>query len=245
MKPEVHIIGATGIVGQLLVHAVATAPDLQLGKLCGSDGRAGTRYGEAVVWRIPQELPAHVQEKTLHKMADIEGGIVLSALPSGIALTVETDLAQRGCTVISNAAAHRMDPLVPLLVPEINAGALDGLDRQKTAGKIITNPNCIVSILSLPLCPLLGVGTVTHINLVTLQALSGAGYPGVPSLDALGNVVPHIPEEAPKIQEELDKIFGNPLPTSIQVNRVPVLHGHMICLQIHYDAPVDLGDVTQ
>jgi aspartate-semialdehyde dehydrogenase len=249
-KIGVAVLGATGTVGQKVVALLAQDPHFYVAELTGSASREGKPYGSTIDWRDDLSFPEEVRTLICKSPLDIESPYIISALPADEALKIEPMLAQKGHIVVSNASAFRMDPKVPLLVPEINAHHLDLLYSQETQGKLITNPNCVVAIASLGLAPFLKLGSIKHIHMVTLQAASGAGYPGVPSLDLLGNTIPYIAGEEDKIPQELRKIFGDPihpmdLKVSVQVNRVPVRHGHMASIQLTYEKAVHVEEALE
>jgi aspartate-semialdehyde dehydrogenase len=170
---------------------------------------------------------------------NLQADFIVSCLPADIATNIEPMLAAQGKMVFSNASAFRMTPNVPLLVPEINYPHLFLLAKQSTPGKIITNPNCSAVGITLALAPLMALGEIEHVSVVTLQSISGAGYPGVASLDILGNTIPHIQGEAEKISEETKKILGGvQRPTNfavtVNVNRVPVIYGHTAIIHVTF-----------
>lgn len=246
MSVEVAVLAATGTVGQKIIRMLEGHPTFKITQLAASEGSAGKTYGEAMQWREDAPLNPDLAKQVVIKCEDVTAPYALSALPSGAAREVEPLLASRGVHVISNASALRMDPLVPLIIPEINAHHLSLVERQETTGKIITNPNCSTVMLALGLAPLRELSKIKHVSVTTLQALSGAGYPGVPSIDLLGNVIPNIVAEEEKIQVEANKILGEvdtPLDFSIsvQVNRVPVIHGHTISMHVEFEDAVTVA----
>ncbi len=249
MKLPVALLGATGPVGQKAITLLENHPLFQLTELAASDARVGQRYGESVRWKDESSLPKRIAAMEMSQLLEVKSRLVISALPTDVAQTVEPQLAARGAIVSSNAAAFRMDPQVPLLIPEVNPGHLSLLKQQKTPGRLITNPNCSTVFLACGLAPLLELGEVEHLSVITLQALSGAGYPGVSSFDLLGNVIPHIGGEEAKIQEEVKKILGAPqlpasFPVTVHVHRVPVLHGHTIAVHLRFKRPMSVGQVN-
>lgn len=188
----------------------------------------------------------------------VSAPIVFSALDSDVAGDVEPAFARAGRTVLSNAKNYRMAPDVPLVIPEVNADHLTLLPHQRAqrgwSGAIVTNANCAVTNVALALAPLHQAFGVQRVFIATMQAVSGAGYPGVPSLDILGNVIPFINDEEPKIEAELTKLLGRVAPTAVfpapivasaHANRVPVEHGHTACLSVAFDAAVDADTVRQ
>jgi aspartate-semialdehyde dehydrogenase len=242
-KIPVGVLGATGSVGQKFIQLLDGHPYFELTEVAASERSSGKPYGSHVNWFLDTPMPEGVRNKIIK---DCEPGLdcplVFSGLDASIAGETESAFASAGYTVVSNSRNHRYDPDVPLLVPEINPDHLGLLDFQPYGkGKIVTNPNCSVIGLVLALKPLFdrfGLGTV---NVVTMQALSGAGFPGMSGLSVLENVVPHIGGEEEKMEKEPLKILGsfdkdriNPAEMSIsaQCNRVPVIDGHTESVQV-------------
>jgi aspartate-semialdehyde dehydrogenase len=239
MKTPIAILGATGPVGQKVISLLEDHPRLEVAELAASEARVGKRYGEVVSWKNELPLPERIARMELKPLLEVSSRCVISALPADVAREVEPRLAERGHFVSSNASAFRMESEVPLLVPEVNGPHLSLLEQQRTKGKLITNPNCSTVFLVSALAPLRELGAIEHVSVVTLQALSGAGYPGVSSFDLLGNVIPHIGGEEDKIQEETKRILGEPgqaadFGVTVHVHRVPVLHGHTIALHVRF-----------
>ncbi len=246
-KIRAGVLGATGVVGQHLVRLLEHHPWFELTALAASDRSVGRPYGEACRWLVSPDMPAAARGM---KVAPCEPGlscdVVFSGLPSDVAGPVEEAFAAAGCAVSSNAAAHRMAADVPLLVPEVNPGHLALLERQRRErgwgkGFIVTNPNCSTIQLVMALRPLQDAFGLERVSVVTLQALSGAGYPGVASLEALDNVIPYIGGEEEKIEAEPLKLLGTlegggvrpaPFTVSAQVHRVPVRDGHMEAVSV-------------
>ncbi len=235
----VAVLGATGAVGQRMVSLLTGHPTLRLAEVAASERSLGKTYVDATRWILPGDVPGEARDLVVGPVdGPLSSRLVLSALDAAVADDVEPLQAARGKLVVSNTKSFRMHADVPLLVPEVNAGHLALLDRQEWAaagGGIVTNPNCVVVGLAMALAPLHRVFGVEAVCVTTLQALSGAGYPGVPSLDAQGNVVPFIAGEEEKIAEEPGKILGRleggrvvpaEFPISVSVNRVPVRDGH-------------------
>jgi len=235
------ILGATGAVGQRFVELLSEHPWFEIARLVGSERSAGKRYAEACRWRLATTLPEAVAALPVESAEPSEEiDVAFSALDALVAGEIEEAWARAGVPVFSNARNHRLAADVPLLVPEINAEHLSLIIRQRSGrgfsrGFIVTNPNCSTTFLAMALAPLQSAFGLRRVSVVTLQAISGAGYPGVPSLDILGNVIPFIDGEEEKIQAETVKILGiceaekvEPAPFSIsaQVNRVPVQDGH-------------------
>lgn len=243
-KISVGILGATGAVGQRFVQLLADHPWFEIGELAASDRSAGKPYREACTWRLPTSLPDAVASRVVQTTdAPFRSRVLFSGLDSSVAGEVETLLAGRGHAVISNARNHRMDPDVPLLIPEVNPDHLEAVpvqQRRTGGGYIVTNPNCSVVGLAMALAPLHRAFGLESVAVVTLQALSGAGYPGVPSLDSTDNVIPYIGGgEEEKIETEPRRILGAfrdgafrlaAFPVSSSVHRVAVSDGHTMAI---------------
>jgi len=239
-KIPVGVLGATGTVGQRFIERLVDHPWFEVAAVAASDRSKGKSYAEAARWRLPSPLPERVAAMTVAAVTEeLPCVMAFSALDAATAREVEPECARRGMLVFSNASAHRMDSDVPLLIPEINPEALALVERQQRErgwkGAIITNANCSAMFLTIALAPLHAAFGVERVFVATMQAVSGAGYPGVPSLDILGNVIPDIPEEASKIEQEVAKILGRtrearvepaPFVVSAMTNRVAVEDGH-------------------
>jgi aspartate-semialdehyde dehydrogenase len=248
---EVGVLGATGAVGQRFIALLAKHPWFKVTWLGASQRSEGKAYRDATGWRLPTPLPEDVAKLTVEQAAP--GGapkLVFSGLDSSVAGEVEGAFAGAGHLVISNSKNYRMDATVPLLIPEINGDHLKLLDTQATArgwkGRIVTNPNCSVIALAMALAPLRQFGLKT-VMVTTLQAISGAGYPGVASWDILGNVIPFIDGEEEKFQPETQKILGqfkggavepHPVVVSATTTRVPVHNGHTVSISAKFDQRV-------
>jgi len=255
-KIPVGLLGATGTVGQRFVERLAVHPWFELTAVAASERSAGRSYGEAAHWRLPDALPERIAAMVLAAPAtDLPCRIVFSALDAGAARELEPAAARQGKWVFSNASAFRMEPDVPLLIPEINAGALSVLERQRRErgwrGALVTNANCSTMFLAMALAPLDRAFGVEKVFVTTLQAVSGAGYPGVASLDILGNVIPDIPEEAAKIERETAKILGSdegapaPVAISAMTYRVPVEDGHTESVSVALRRRASAGEVLE
>ena len=244
----VAVLGATGAVGQAFIRLLDAHPWFDLVDVAASERSAGKRYGDAARW-LEGHMPAGVGALIVKNCTpdEITAPIVFSALDSGVAGDVEAAFARAGRLVLSNAKNYRMADDVPLVIPEVNADHLALLDRQRVQrgwrGAIVTNANCATTVMAAALAPLHEAFTVTKVFATTMQAVSGAGYPGVPSLDILGNVVPFINDEEPKIESELNKLLGRydgdriacaDIVTSAHANRVPVEHGHTVCMSVAF-----------
>jgi aspartate-semialdehyde dehydrogenase len=252
----VGILGATGSVGQKFVELLADHPWFEVTALAASAGSAGKPYGEAVRWLMTTPLPDRFAR--LHVAAcepNLPCRVVFSALDASVAGEIEERFAAGGYIVVSNARNHRMEPDVPLLIPEVNGDHLRLIDRQRQRGDggvIVTNPNCSTTGLVLALKPLLDAFGLEAVSVVTLQAASGAGYPGVASLDLLDNVIPYIGGEEDKLETEPKKLFGEyvngeiterELAISAACNRVAVLDGHTECVSVKLRSSPSLEEV--
>jgi aspartate-semialdehyde dehydrogenase len=244
------VLGATGFVGQRLVAMLARHPWFRLAGVAASERHAGKRYGEVVRWRIEGETPPDAAALRLARPTPDDhppATLVFSALPALEAEAVEPAFAQAGAFVSSNASAFRMQPDVPLVIPEINPDHLSAIAGQRALrqwpGALVTNPNCSTIGLALALAPLARFG-IEQVIVTTLQAASGAGYPGVASLDLIDNVIPYIAGEEEKIETETRKILGawqdgaftdSPIRLSAQTTRVPVREGHLACVSVKFE----------
>jgi aspartate-semialdehyde dehydrogenase len=246
-KIPVAVLGATGAVGQRLVGLLEKHPWFALAEVAASAKSAGRLYGEAARWLLPGPPPPAARRLRVLAVGDsLESPLVFSCLEADAARDAEPLYANRGHRVISNASAFRLSREVPLLVPEVNPHALELLGRQEWAvrtGGIVTNPNCCVAGLVMALAPLRESFGIESVVVTTLQALSGAGYPGVASLDALANVIPHIAGEEEKIEREPRKIFGDSFPVSVAVNRVPVRDGHTESVFVRLERRAPLAEI--
>lgn len=241
-KIKVGVLGCTGSVGQKLVRLLSSHPFFVITELAASETSAGKRYGNVVKWLENEEIPAKIANLEVKLCTNnLESKILFSALDASVAGEIETMLADSGYFVISNSKNHRMDADVPLVIPEVNASHLNLIHIQKNRSKgfIVTNPNCSTIVLSLALIPLYRKFGLKRVSVTTMQAISGAGYPGVPSLDILGNIIPYIEGEEEKIETEILKIFGEVRNSSIKFadfkvsascNRVPVRDGHLMSI---------------
>ena len=249
------VLGATGNVGQIFVQLLNGHPWFEVSVVAASERSTGRAYSEAARWRQSTPIPEDVADLNV---VDIEPkavkdvDMVFSALPSEIAGKTEEDFAKAGYVVVSNASAHRMDPDVPLLNPEINCDHVSLIDeqrkRRKWSGAIVTNPNCSTAALTLPLKPIYDEFGINRVMVSTMQAVSGAGYPGVASLDIVDNVVPFIPKEEEKLENETLKILGSPsepadFKISASCHRVPTLDGHMEAVFVELKREADPDSV--
>ncbi len=245
-KIQIGILGATGVVGQRFIQMLEHHPWFEVAWLAASDRSEGKVYSEAARWRLKTQIPATVAKMKVSP-ATPEGApkIIFAALDSSIAAELEPRFADAGCAVVSNSSALRMQEDVPLVIPEVNSGHIKLIDiqawRKKNGGYVVTNPNCSAIGLVLALAPLHQKFGLDTVMAVTMQAVSGAGYPGVASLDILGNVIPFIKNEEEKMEEETKKLLGNlngskvipgPFAMSAQCNRVAVEDGHTESISI-------------
>lgn len=248
----VCILGATGTVGQKFVRLLADHPWFEIAAVAASEQSAGKPYADAVRWRESTSLPERVGAMTVARAAPpLPGRIVFSALDAEVAGPIEQAFAKSGALVVTNSRNHRMEPDIPLLIPEVNCDHLPLLQRQRRArgwpGGIVANPNCSTAGLVMALAPLHRAFGVEKVFVTTLQAVSGAGYPGVPSLDIVGNVIPHISGEEEKMERETRKILGAfdgavvrdaSIITSAHTNRVPVIDGHTETVSVGFSRRV-------
>lgn len=239
---RVGILGATGTVGQRLLQLLESHPQFRVTALAASDRSQGKPYADACSWRLPGDMPEAVRGlPVLAPCPPLDCDVVFSSLPAERARGVERSFADAGYPVISNSSSCRMDADVPLIIPEVNAEHLAMLDGRDRPGFIVTNPNCSAITLALALAPLHARFGVAAVVATTLQAVSGAGYPGVASLDIIDNVVPFIDSEEEKIERETRKILGRfdggaiaaaEIAVSAQCHRVNVVDGHLVAIRV-------------
>src|SRR5438132_3579959 len=251
---DVGILGATGMVGQQFIALLAKHPWFKVTWLGASERSSGKAYRDAAAWRLPTPAPDEVSKLVVEQAGPGNAPkLVFSGLDASVAGEIEGAFANAGHFVITNSKNYRMDATVPLMIPEINADHLKLLDAQQTArgwkGRIVTNPNCSTIALTLALAPLRQFG-LNAVMVTTLQAISGAGYPGVASWDILGNVIPFIDGEEGKIEPETQKILGtfsggpgnsiapHPVVISASTTRVPVHNGHTVSASVKLDQKV-------
>ncbi len=258
----VAVLGATGMVGQRFIELLQGHPWFELVALAASEKRAGRPYAEVAQWRLPgSDMPAPVAALpvTACKPDALPGNvkIVFSALPGEVAGEIEADFARAGMAVFSNAKNYRMEPDVPLLIPEVNANHAAAIIEQRKrrgwSGSIVTNANCSATPLVMALKPLQQAFGVRKVMVTTLQAISGAGYPGLPSYDILDNAIPYIGGEEEKVESETRKILGRwaegtgfvdaPILVSAQCNRVATREGHLECASVELEQEVDAQDI--
>ena len=259
-KWKAGVLGATGVVGQRLVQMLGDHPWFDLTEVAASERSSGKTYAEAVSWHLHTPIPESARNLVVKGLdPSLDCDLVLSALDSSVAGSAEEDFARAGYPVVSNSRNHRMDPDVPLLIPEVNAAHLDAIPVQQKnrgydTGFIVTNSNCSTAGLVLVLKPLADAFGLEKIFVVTLQAISGAGYPGVPAMDIQGNVVPFISGEEEKMELEPQKLLGKwdgsrfvdaGIGLSAHCNRVPVVDGHLECLSIGLKKIASLHEVRE
>ncbi len=257
-KIPVAILGATGLVGQRFITLLHDHPWFEIAELAASDNSVGKKYGEAAKWQLPYEIPEDIYDMQVLPTdpVKVQSPLVFSALPTDIAGALEVEFAKRGAIVSSNASPHRMDADVPLIIPEVNANHLALAAAQKrrygSPGFILCNGNCTAIHLVLALAPLHRRFGLKRVLVTSMQALSGAGYPGVPSLDIIDNVVPYIGGEEDKVESELLKFLGTLGDAAIQpadirisahCNRVATRDGHLETVSVELADKPSAGDI--
>jgi aspartate-semialdehyde dehydrogenase len=259
-KYKVGILGATGTVGQRFVQLLENHPQFEITALAASERSSDKPYAEACAWKLSGAMPDYVKNITVQPIQPpLDCEIVFSSLPSNVARETEAAFARAGYPVISNSSSYRMDEDVPLLIPEINADHLGLIDVQRKKrgfdqGFIVTNPNCAVISFAPPLAALNKHFGVESVFVTTLQAISGAGYPGVSSFDIIDNVMPYIAGEEPKVEIEAQKILGAfngsaiekaDFTVSAQCFRVNVIDGHTASVRVKLKQTSTLEAVTE
>lgn len=258
-KISVGVLGATGAVGQKFIKLLENHPWFELTEIAASDRSAGKAYKEATIWRQYTPIPEKIKSKVVKPCEpSLDCRVVFSGLDSSVAGEVEENFARAGYTVLSNSKNHRMDADVPLLVPEINPDHLDLIrvqrERRNWTGAIVTNPNCSTIGLVMALAPIHRAFTVSRVIVTTMQALSGAGYPGHSAIDMLGNVIPFISSEEDKVETEPLKIMGAfdgseirfaEMKISAHTNRVFVEDGHMECVSVEMEKKASPEEVAR
>jgi len=256
-KYRVGILGATGMVGQRFLQLLENHPQFEVTAVAASDRSQGKKYGDACTWRLTGDMPTVARAMAVQApKPPLDCDLVFSSLPGDIARETEGSFAEAGYPVISNSSAFRMDDDVPLLIPEVNHEHLGLLEKQRrrypSGGYIVTNPNCSTIMIAMALAPLHATFGVEAAVATTLQALSGAGYPGVASLDILDNVLPYIGSEEEKIETETVKILGRlrsdqiehgAIKVSAQCHRVNVSDGHMAAIRVKLNKQVTVEDL--
>jgi len=262
MKLKVGIMGATGMVGQRFIMALRGHPWFELSVLMASSNSAGKRYRDAAKWYLRDEIPAEVSDMVVEEIdkkvaEDYDLDMVFSAIPAEFAREVEASFAEK-IAVFSNTSTYRMDRDVPLLVPEVNPEHLDMIETQRKNrgwdGFIVTNPNCSTAGLVVPLKPIMDRWGIKSINVTTMQALSGAGYDGVPSMAIIDNLIPFIKNEEEKMESEPQKILGKfekgefrnaGFEAFASCNRVAVLDGHTEAAFVSTEKDFDVEEVKE
>ena len=260
-KMKVGVLGATGMVGQRFIQLLDGHPLFEVSEVAASERSANHTYAEVMQgrWKVEGDIPSRVAHLTVKEcVPKLDCRVVFSALDSSVAGPVEEEFAKSGYVVSSNSRNHRMDPDVPLLIPEVNAAHVDIIPQQKkrwgSDGYIITNPNCAAIGLVMALAPLYKQFGLDKVIVTTFQALSGAGYPGVPSLDIIDNVVPYISGEEPKVETEPHKILGKlqggnfiaaNMHISASCTRVNVQDGHLESVNIGLKKKASLNDLIE
>ncbi len=258
-KRRVGILGATGTVGQRLIHMLRNHPYFEVTALAASDRSEGKRLADVCNWKLPFEMPDAVKGiKVMGCKPPLDCDVVISSLPSDIAVEAEAAFAAAGFPVISNSSSYRMHEDVPLIVPEINPDHLEIIAAQKKnrgydRGYIVTNPNCTTIGLVMALAPLQRAFGLEAVMMTSMQAISGAGYPGVASMDIIDNVMPFIGGEEEKVEVEPQKIMGRfagtkiesaPFKVSAQCNRVPVQDGHLESVRVKLSKRATIEEVA-
>ena len=260
-KWRAGVLGATGLVGQRIINLLANHPWFEVTEVAASERSSGKRYAEAVRWHLGRTHSRISRQPDRQKPGalTLDCDFVFSALDSSVAGTAEEEFARAGYPVVSNSKNHRMDPDVPLLIPEVNAAHVDAIPLQQKKrgydrGFIVTNPNCSTAGLVLVLKPLADAFGLEKVFVVTMQAISGAGYPGVASMDIQANVVPFISGEEDKLETEPQKLLGKwdgsrfvnaGLAVTAHCNRVPVLDGHLECVSLGLKKIASLHEVQE
>jgi aspartate-semialdehyde dehydrogenase len=264
-KLEVGILGATGMVGQRVVSLLEHHPWFEVKWLAASERSAGKTYAEACNWRLREPLPKSVRELAVHECKPVGAGrpggapqLLFSSLDSRVAGEVEKEFAQAGHVVVSNSSNHRMEPDVPLLIPDVNPDHLALVRQQRKLrgwkGMIVTNPNCTAVGLVMSLAPLERAFGLEKVLMTSMQAVSGAGYPGVPTLDILANVIPFIGGEEEKVERETRKLLGKMVDGQVKMgdfavsahcNRVPVEDGHTETISVALKVKATIQDLVE
>ncbi|MEM3164715.1 MAG: aspartate-semialdehyde dehydrogenase, partial [Halobacteria archaeon] len=258
-KAKVHVLGATGLVGQRFLQSLWRHPWFEVTGVAASERSAGKTYLSAAKWVLDWSMPPEFAGLEVQPVdrTDVDADFIFSALPADAAREVEPKFAAAGHVVCSNASAYRMEPDVPLLIPEINPDHLGLLPaqrkRRKWKGALVTNPNCTTVFLAMALAPLRPF-SIEEVHVATLQAVSGAGYDGVPSMAVTDNVIPHIGGEEPKVEAEPRKILGKlkggrieeaPFEVAASCHRVPVLDGHTEAVLVRFSKVPRLDEVVE
>ncbi len=259
-KIKVAVLGATGMVGQRFIQLLENHPFFELTELAASERSAGKKYSEAAKWYLEGNIPESIKDMEVKAIdpEKLKADIVFSALPSGVAKEVEPKFAEAGFIVCSNASAYRMGEDIPLLIPEVNPEHIDMIevqqDRRGWDGAIITNPNCSTIMITLPFKPIYDSFGISRVFVSTMQALSGAGYNGVPSMAIVDNLIPFIKGEEDKVETEALKILGKfngseiefaDFKISAHCNRVAVLDGHTETVSLETEEKADVEEIKE
>jgi aspartate-semialdehyde dehydrogenase len=258
-KARVGVLGATGSVGQRFIELLENHPYFEVTHLGASDKSASNSYEDTMKsrWKVSSSIPDYARKMIVTKCSPLDTpnvDLVFSGLDADVAGDIELQYAQAGVMVISNAKNYRMNPNVPILSAEVNPEHLDVIKFQTTPGKIITNSNCTIMGVTITLKPLMDKFGIESLFLVSMQAVSGAGYPGVPSMDILGNVIPYIGGEEPKVETEPQKCLGKvsdgqivsaDFKTSAHCNRVAVIDGHTVCVSVKLKKKATEAEIKQ
>ncbi len=249
-KIKVAVLGASGMVGQVFTWMLSDHKEFEIVCLAGSEKRQGNIYGEEVNWQLPYSLPPSVSRIRLsaYKVDELKDRgveIVFSALPADVGRVIEPTLASAGYRVFSNSSAMRYEPDVPILIREVNPEAIARIERQhySESGFIVANPNCTTSGLAISLAPVKIFG-IEEVFVSTYQAISGAGYPGVPALDIEGNVMPMIEDEEEKISRETKEILGIDVPVRVTAVRVPTRFGHLGSVWVRFSENPSVDEIA-
>ncbi|EPP34740.1 aspartate-semialdehyde dehydrogenase [Chlamydia ibidis] len=247
---RVAVLGATGLVGQKFIALLYKHYPWDIAELVASEEKRGLSYHSVCNWQEPLiPMPTCVGHIPIKLIEEVESDVIVSFLPCRVAREYEYYCLSRGKIVFSNSSAYRMHPQVPIIIPEVNLEHMRLVCEQPFPGRMITNSNCCVSGIALALDPLQVFG-ISNLHIVTLQSVSGAGYPGLSSMDIVANTVPYIPNEEEKIRLETLKILGEvnspaDIPISVSVHRVPVVYGHTLTLHITFTQAVDIRDILE
>ena len=258
-KIKAAILGATGMVGQRFVQLLSEHPWFEISALASSERSAGKIYAEACHWRLEGDMPAKAAGMmVLPTLPPLDADVVFSALPADVAKEIEPNFAQAGYTICSNSSAFRYDDDVPVIIPEINAEHLVMLDQQKEkkgwSGKLVTSPNCTTTGAVFPMKPINDIFGIEKVFLVSMQAVSGAGYPGLSYLAIADNVIPLIGGEEKKLELESRLLLGQmqgkqrmiaPMTISAQANRVSIIDAHTICLSLQLRKKASADEVRE
>ncbi len=254
-KIPVAILGATGTVGQKFIYLLENHPTFEIIELVASPRSAGNRYADICSWKQDNPINKEIGEIVIKTIDDkLESKILFSGMDSSVAGEAETDYANRGHIIISNSKNHRMDKDVPIIIPEINPDHFEIIKKQPYKGAIITNSNCASMFIAMVLAPLYKKFGIEWVQVATMQAISGAGYPGVSAMDILGNIIPYIGDEEDKVETESQKILGSidnnqikdaDFIISAHCNRVPVFDGHTENLTIKFKKSPTVNEVKE